>query len=318
MFRKALWILLLVAYVAMVWHGVTGDTGPMGWLNALQQQWTGGYSRKLSFLVFCFGTIALSSPILLPLLLTSPPETASESVPASVAQPASGWRTAALAWSIPVALAWIATFGYHAWDWHLRDHDATQPYLPVSLAGSAAPVSTGSHIALRGRFLWDRMVVRRERGRPDSTCVPVVDSAWREGEPVRFVAQFTSGELSAWRASDQPRRGAILARVDGAVPTAAFEAFAKAGAVLAPSAALIVAAAATDGQPAQKQANFNLQAALITATVLTVAWTVSLVAILLAFATQAWRTRRRARHAAEGLSDSPRRWRWIGGGFQRW
>ena len=65
MIRKALWILLLVGYIAMVWHGATGDTGPMGWLNGLQQQWTGGYSRKLSFLVFCFGTIALSSPILL-------------------------------------------------------------------------------------------------------------------------------------------------------------------------------------------------------------------------------------------------------------
>jgi len=30
MFRKALWILLLVGCVAMVWHGVTGDTGASG------------------------------------------------------------------------------------------------------------------------------------------------------------------------------------------------------------------------------------------------------------------------------------------------
>jgi hypothetical protein len=53
MIRKALSILLPVGYVAMVWHGVTGETGPMGWLSALQQHWTGHYSRKLSFLVFC-------------------------------------------------------------------------------------------------------------------------------------------------------------------------------------------------------------------------------------------------------------------------
>ena len=328
MIRKALWILLLLGYVAMVWHGVTGDTGPMGWLNALQQQWTGSYSRKLSFLVFCFGTLALSSPILLPLILMAPAKPAAASLPADaqggatqpapVAKPTSGWKTAVLAWIVPVALAWVATFGYHAWDWHLRQQDATQRYQPVSLADGAAPVANGSHIALPGRFLWDRTVVRRERGQVESTYVPVVDRAWREGDPVRFIAQFESRELDTWRADDKKRQDAILARVEGAVPTAAFGVFAKAGATLAPSASLIIAIAARDGQPAQQQPAFALDNALMLALVLTAVWTVSVLAIALALAKQAWSERRRARRAAQGIADSPRKWVWIGGGFHRW
>jgi len=317
MIRKALWILLLLGYVAMVWHGATGDTGPMGWLNALQQHWTGGYSRKLSFLVFCFGTIALSSPILLPLLLTAPAKAQPEAVSAPAAKASSAWKTAALAWSVPVALAWIATFGYYAWDWHVRGQDATQRYRPVSLRDAVAPVANGSHIALQGRFLWDRTVVRQERGQPGSTYVPVVDSAWREGEPVRFIAQFDGRELSTWRASDKTRRDAILARVDGGVPTAAFDVFAKAGATLAPSATLIVAVAAVDGQPAQKRVAFDLENALVLATVLTVIWSVCVLAIALAYAKQAWRERRQALRAAQGLGGAPRNWAWIGWRYHR-
>jgi hypothetical protein len=304
MVRKALWILLLMGYVAMVWHGVTGDTGPMGWLNALQQHWTGGYSRKLSFLVFCFGTIALSSPILLPLVLTLPAKTSSATAPVEVhrealpvpdAKPASGWKTAALAWSVPVALAWIATFAYHAWDWHVRTQDVTQRYQPVSLGDGAARVANGSRIALQGRFLWDRTVVRRERSQAELTYVPVVDSAWREGGPVGFIAQFESRELSAWRNGDKTRRAPILARVDGAMPAAAFEVFAKAGATLTPSAALIVPVAAVDGKPAQEQGAFDLEKALVLSTVLTAVWTATVLAIVLAYAKQAWSERRRKR-----------------------
>lgn len=327
MIRKTLWILLLVGYIWMVWYGATGDTGPMGWLNALQQQWTGGYSRKLSFLVFCLGTIVLSSPILLPLMLTSPAKPFSpavpakaqrEAVPVPAAKQTAAWKTVALAWIVPIALAWIATFAYHAWDWYLRQQDATHRYLPVSLADGEAPVANGSRITLPGRFLWDRTVVRRERGQAESSYVPVVGRAWREGDPVRFIAQFESRELAAWRASDKNHQTAILARVDGAVPKAAFGVFAKAGATLAPSAALIVAVAAVDGQPAQKQPAFAIDNALLLAMVLTVVWTVSVLAITLAFAKQAWSERRRARHAAQGSGDSPRKWLWIGGRFQRW
>jgi hypothetical protein len=118
MIRKLLWVMLLIGYVAMVWYGAIGETGPMGWLNALQQHWTGGYSRKLSFTVFCFGAITLSSPILLPLMLAPGcKSSAAEVTPAAAAKPMSPWQTGALAWCIPVALAWIATFGYHAYDW---------------------------------------------------------------------------------------------------------------------------------------------------------------------------------------------------------
>jgi len=252
--RKTLWVVLLVGCVAMVWYGATGDTGQMGWLNSLQQHWSGGYSPKLSFTVFCFGTIALSSPVLLALILTSAPKQTVAAAPARPAEPISAWKTAALAWIVPIALAWIATFGWHAWDWYIRGQDATLRYEPVSLAAGApaAPVSSGSHLALQGRFLWDRTVVRREGGEAETTYVPVVDRAWPEGEPVRFTAQFESSEVPAWRGNDKTRQDAILARVGDGVSTAAFDVFANAGAKLAPSAALIVAVAAVDGQPAQK------------------------------------------------------------------
>lgn len=320
MIRKTLWVLLLLGYVAMVWYGATGDTGPMGWLNALQQRWTGGYSRKLSFIVFCFGTIALSSPLLLPLILASPPRPPGTAAPAIPDEPSSGWKTAALTWSVPIALSWAATFGWHAWDWHVRGQDATRRYEPVNLAAgaTAAPVSSGSHLALQGRFLWDRTVVRRERGKTETTYVPVVDRAWREGEPVRFIAQFESSELPAWRGNDKTRQDAILARVDGSVPTAAFDVFANAGAKLARSAALVLPVAASDEQPTQKQAAFDLENALLISTVLTVIWTVCVLAIALAYAKQSWSERRRIRRDAPGGVQSPRsNWKWIGIGFHR-
>jgi hypothetical protein len=320
MIRKALWLLLLLGYVAMVWHGATGDTGPMGWLNALQQHWTGGYSRKLSFIVFCFGTIALTSPILLPLILASPPKPPATTAQGAPAEPASAWKTAVLTWGVPIALAWAATFGWHAWEWHVRGQDIAQPYEPVDLAASAtaAPVSRGSHLALQGRFLWDRTVVRRERGKTETTYVPVVALAWREGEPVRFIAQFESSEMPARRGSDPTRHDAILARVDGSVPTAAFDAFANAGAKLAPSAALVVPVAASDGRPVKKQAAFDLENALLISTVLTVIWTVCMLAIALAHVRQVWSERRRARSAAQYVAESPRsHWKWIGIGFHR-
>ncbi len=323
MIRKALWILLLAGYVAMVWHGVTGDAGPMGWLNALQQHWTGGYSRKLSFLVFSFGVIALSSPILLPLILSAPAATPAEAPPVKApeiaAQPISKWKAGLLGWGIPVMLAWVATFGYYGWEGHVRSQDASQPYEPVSLASGAPPasVSGSSRLALQGRFLWDRTVVRSERGMTESTYVPVVDLSWHEGESSRFVAQFDSRELPAWRAADKARRGPILARVEGAAPTAAFDVFAKMGAPLAPSAALIVPVASADGRPAQPQPAFDLEQALLLSTVLTAVWTACALALALGLAKEAWSERRRARRAAQGLADGPRNWVWIGGRFHR-
>jgi hypothetical protein len=221
---------------------------------------------------------------------------------------------------VPIALAWAATFGWHAWDWHVRGQDVAQSYEPVNLAtaATAAPVSKGSHLALQGRFLWDRTVVRRERGKTETTYVPVVDFAWREGEPVRFIAEFESGELPAWRGNDKTRQDAILARVDGGVPTAAFDVFANAGAKLSPSAALVAPVAAGDGQPVEKQAAFDLDNALLISTLLTAIWTVCLLAIALALANQAWSERRRARSAAQGIAESPRsHWKWIGIGFHR-
>lgn len=289
MIRKVLWILLLLGYVAMVWHGATGDTGPMGWLNALQQHWTGGYSRKLSFIVFCFVTIALTSPVLLPLILASPPKPPATTALDPPVEPASAWKTASFTWGVPIALAWAATFGWHAWDWHVRGQDVAQPYEPVDLAAGAkaAPISSGSHLALQGRFLWDRTVVRRERGKTDTTYVPVVDLAWREGEPVRFVAVVESSELPVWRGKDKLHQDTILARVDGGVPTSAFDVFANAGAKLAPAVSLVVPVADSDGRPAQEQPAFELENALLISTTLTVIWTMCVLAIALAYWKQA-------------------------------
>lgn len=112
----------------------------------------------------------------------------------------------------------------------------------------------------------------------------MVDRGWRAGEPVRFVAQFDSRELPDWRAADPTRKDAILARVDGAVPTAAFEVFSKAGARLTPSAALVIPIAAVDGRPAAQLPAFDLEHALFLASVLTVIWTVCLLTISLAVA----------------------------------
>jgi len=44
-----------LAFLAFVWYGVTGETGPIGWLNDMQQSTSGHYSRKLSVTLLMLG-----------------------------------------------------------------------------------------------------------------------------------------------------------------------------------------------------------------------------------------------------------------------
>lgn len=293
MVRVLLWLAVGVGYVVLVWHGVTGDTGPMGWLNALQQQWSGGYSRKLSFVLLMLGVTVLASPVLLPLLLMGdpPPKPRPADAAAPAAPPRPGWQVALLAWVVPVALAWAGSLAWHAWDWWQQARDASAAFEPVSLA-SEAPLAAGQRVTLQGRLLWDRSVVRRDRGHspPESTFVPVVDAGWRPGDPVRLVLQFDGADaLAARRAAP----AALRVRVQGAVPSAAAGVFAQGGAPLAPQAALGVQAA-----PPAVTPPFPVQGTVIVGGVLSAIWTLVVVAIGGALAREAWGRRRAARTGA--------------------
>jgi hypothetical protein len=56
-------LLFMGVLAAFVWYGVTGETGPMGWLDHWQQAASGSSSRGLSFLLLCLAVGLLAAPV---------------------------------------------------------------------------------------------------------------------------------------------------------------------------------------------------------------------------------------------------------------
>ena len=256
MIKGTLLVAGFAAWLAFVTYGVVAETGPIGWLNYAQQSVFGAYSRKFSFLVLLSGAFVLlglgwwivdavaerfgtarrlPAPATL-LEVTDPPTT-----------------TRGLIWScvVVVPLIWAGGYGVYAWAQNEDRADRTARYEPVDLAETAAAPQDKTHLALRGRLLWERTVVRQKNqgSTPEETFVPVVGPRWKEGDEVTFIARMGPSERSIIERGERRMAGVVLVRTDGAVPVPAAQEFRKMGAPNSDSATLLRVVLSQAGQP---------------------------------------------------------------------
>lgn len=258
-------------------HGLVTDTGAAGWINYLQQSIFGSYSMKLTVLALTFGVLAVvalawglasigrrdePAPIPAP---QRPPHAA-----AIIAAP-STWKTFAQVFAGFTVITWAIGFGALWWNNRVDREDSAAAYEPVIASDTnPMPTAAGSHVALGGRLLRERVVEFR-RGKSSSRSasyylVPVVAPGWREGQPASFVIKVDRIESLANRISPQislatsralmvrnpaePTSERWLGRVEGQVPVPAAQEFKKMGVPVAEEGRLVRWIPSADGKPA--------------------------------------------------------------------
>ena len=298
MARRIGWFIVVVGYVALVWYGVTGESGPMGWLNALQQRWFDSYSQKASFAVVTVAALLIASPLLFWLMLADAkaklgPEDAKDLAKIAAAMrdtappTASGSRSSnvlvfLVAWLGITAAIWIGCGAYSMWEAHVQSADATARYVPFHLAKGAVAPRGEDHLAVDGKLLWERVVAKRKPSstKPEEELVPIVGRDWRIGDVVDMVARIEDQRDPVDRnapGSDSP----LLVRVAGAVPTAALTVFDKMQAPISDRAVMVVVVPSPSASAAAAT-GIDVPNLMLRGIVSTLVWTLSLLAIGLA------------------------------------
>ena len=235
---------LAAAWAAWFVAGIAGDTGPMGWLNALQQDAFGSYSSKLSVLAGCmvFGVLVL--PFAVDSVLNDAAKAVAAQSRPSIEQPAAvpapwPWGVKALLWLGALGLVWAAAIAGVAWQAQVRDADARAAYPPFRLEG-VTEGATPERMALAGRWLWGH-TVRKSTGSDSGTAdvfVPIVATSWKDGDRVRVVARMTPFEARQ-QSGGRGDAATVRVKVDGAIPTPAIAVFERLRAPLAADAVLV-------------------------------------------------------------------------------
>ena len=309
------WLILLALIgvpVGLAWYATTADTGPIGWLNAMQASNTGSYSRALSAVILFAAVGLVAAPVLglwavLRKKFPAPAPAARPGAPAPMTfrdafEPGSVQalrlrrRTGFVAWAVGFVLIWAGVFAWNAWDWHQRLADANDSYAPLRLTRDArvARPDAGAHVALQGRLLWDRAVSKREKTGTSTVVtayVPMVAADWRPGDAVQFVAQLEQGRAYWLQHRVPPVEGPLLARVGAAIPTASRAVFQQEEAPPTDDAVLLEVIESQGGQVADARPAFDLSMALILSAVFSGFWTFIALAVLL----RVWLDGRKAR-----------------------
>ncbi len=306
-------ILLLLGVLAFSWYGAVGETGPIGWLNGLQAASSGSYSRVVSFgLLFVAVLVVGGGALGLWLFFkervlgrvpapSAAPHPAMKVLfePTELPAPRVGWKGSLAILLALLACAWIATLGWHAWDWHQRSVDAGSDYAPLRLGRDVVPArpADGSHLALQGRLLWDHALVRRTTNgaaQAETVFLPMAGADWRPGDAVHIVIQLEpSGAYSLQHRTggdDAPLR----VRVEGALPGATRPVFAQGGAPASDAAVLVEvvdtqAGPMVDARPAFDRASATLIGGGLSAFI-ALLWLTA----VLTFKLKTWVRRRRA------------------------
>jgi hypothetical protein len=233
-------IVALGTAIGLAIHGEITDRGVGGWLNYLQQSLFGSYYFEVSLLVLVVGLTAagaavsaLLTRVLGPGQRAARPRSDRHS---SAPSPPAARRTRRWIFAAMIAATWIVGLAFYGCHASQLRRDATASYQRLALTDDApAPRPSGSHVALRGRWLTEQTIVHRTGDREDFTLVPVVAPHWQPGTPVTFVAKVHSvSDLPGTRRSramtvSGEEDEALLARLDGAVPVAAAQLLARAG-----------------------------------------------------------------------------------------
>ena len=276
---RSTWVSALAGTAAGAYalHGLITDTGPAGWINYFQQSIFGSYSMKVTVLVLTFGVLAVATLAWGLASIGRPDQPASIPVPqgptgiaGSQAAPSS-WNTFAQVFAGFTVITWAIGFGALWWNNRVDREDSAASYETV-IASDANPTPTaaGSHVALGGRLLRER-VVEFSRGKGSSRnasyyLVPVVSPGWREGQPASFVIKVDridnlairtvppislaySRPLMTRHAAESPSEQ-WLGRVEGQVPVPAAQEFKKMGVPVAEQGRLVRWIPSTDGKPA--------------------------------------------------------------------
>lgn len=281
-------------------YGLATDTGPAGWINAVQQMVFGRYMTKLT-VVLLTGLALLVVMLFWQLMHRLRPEDSSpEVLRASLAAPAGAapWRVL-IGWMLAlIAATWAIAWGLYAWGQHTRQQDAEASYQPLVLrAGAQAPTPSGQHIALQGKPLLDRVLSHKGGAQSSYHLVPYVAEDWRPGQPVRFIVKVSAlEELQGLRPRYRPPGTAaaadanapLLGRVSTDIPAPAIAPFKSAGVVLDAPSYLVQVVPSRDGRAvaAREQASDRMF-------LLVICSVISLIVVLV-FGLAGWQGRRQA------------------------
>ncbi len=246
----------LVFYIWLVYYALTGDTGPIGWLNALQARFGGGYSRKLSLLaLMVVGALPVSVVWIVFWPTDVPPP--DPSVPR--AKPMPSWLVGVFTVIVVESTIWGAAIGNGVWQAHEQNVDAAATYAPLVLSSGAPTRSTeGDHLAVRGHLLVDHVVTRTEGNSSEKMAlVPLVEPGWKEGDQVHLLLSVEYAKAVAVREAMRSNGGVLLVKVEGAVPSAALDVFSRLKAPISDDARALAFVPSADGRPSAAPTELN-------------------------------------------------------------
>ena len=243
--------MLTIAVVFSIWlvyYALTGETGPIGWLNALQARFGGGYSRKLSLLLLM---VIGAFPVSLLWILFWPTQVPPPDPSAPRAKPMSSPLLAVISFVVIEAIIWSAAIGYGLWQARAQNVDAQANYAPLTLkTGASDRVAEGDHLAVSGRLLGDHVVTRTEGNSTEKLAlVPVVEPGWTNGDAVHWLLSVENEREAQVLDALRSNHGVLLVRVEGAVPTAALDVFRRMKAPIADDARTLAFVASARGRP---------------------------------------------------------------------
>jgi hypothetical protein len=293
---------LLILGFGIGFYGLATETGPVGWLNALQQRILGSYYSFFSLMIVVFAVMAAGLVLwhwvgkLLGLETQGPgaqpgapepPPLAMEGgrvqpYPAPPKRPASPGRTYFITAVVITAATWVVGGALYGRRVMTLRGDASAVYQPVELLdGRPMPVLSEQHLALRCIPVPELAVVFKSGSVEDYRLVAVVGLGWEPDHPVQVVAKLeTSQTLDLGPDSGQTPRELteiqLLVRRLGPVPVPALAEFRKMRAPLADNVIMVTPVAAKDGKPYLPDTGIDLGMMVVICgliTLATVVWT---------------------------------------------
>jgi len=314
-------LLLLLVGAAIGGYGMFTDSGPVGWLNELQQRLFGSYRRLVSFGVVV-ATVMLAGGLLwdgVRRLLGRPGDKVVDQVlfgpqaprPAQAPTGRSGQalfrhqaKVLLLCGLAGIVLTWTIGSLIYRWNVREREQDASAAYAEVDLAQGAPSPGGTAHLALRGIPVTEWVVTHTNGSASSSSqdfqLIPMVGVGWKPGSPVNVVVKLGRGgalpnplDRPPKMQPRNPREVVLLARRSGSIPAAALPEFKKMGVQIQAEAILVRPVPTLGGKPVPPDTSGSFDTMLILCSMLS--------GIMLVFTLALWAALRVHARRVEGL-----------------